>query len=410
MTPQMNKTHPVNSTPNSQQSGLRHLPRTVWMLGLVSFFMDFSSEMIHGLLPVFMVAELGASATLVGLVEGIAEATASITKVFSGIVSDWVRRRKFLTALGYGMAALTKPLFPMATSLSAVLTARFLDRIGKGIRGAPRDALIADVVTPDQRGAAYGLRQGLDTAGAFAGPLAAIGLMFLFQNNLRAVFAVAVIPALLAVVLVIWGVKEPDNPHATGTRRPPIQWSQLRRFPREFWLILLITGVFTMARFSEAFLVLRVQQLGLPLPWIPAVLMVMSLVYAASSYPLGRLSDRLGRLAVLKWGVVTLIFANIFLMTAANAWMAMAGIAIWGLHMGMTQGVLSAMVADHAPEDLRGTAFGLFNLTAGIILLLASSLAGVLWDWRGAPVVFGAGIIYAIVTLVLLQGRRALRP
>ncbi len=406
----MNKTQPpANSTPSSPQSGLRHLPRTVWMLGLVSFFMDFSSEMIHGLLPVFMVAELGASGTLVGLVEGIAEATASITKVFSGIVSDWVRRRKFLTALGYGLAALTKPLFPVATSLSAVLTARFLDRIGKGIRGAPRDALIADVVTPAQRGAAYGLRQGLDTAGAFVGPLVAIGLMFLFQNNLRAVFAVAVIPALLAVTLVIWGVKEPDNPHVTGTRRPPIQWSQLRRFPREFWLILLITGVFTMARFSEAFLVLRVQQLGLPLPWIPAVLMVMSLFYAASSYPLGRLSDRLGRLALLRWGVMTLIVANILLMTATSTWMAMAGIGIWGLHMGMTQGVLSAMVADHAPEDLRGTAFGLFNLTAGIILLLASSLAGVLWDWRGAPLVFGAGIIYAIVTLALLQWRGVLK-
>lgn len=391
----------MGSNPGNSEA-YRRLPRTVWILGFVSFFMDFSSEMIHGLLPIFMMNELHASGTVVGLVEGIAEATASITKMFSGIVSDWVKKRKTLTIIGYGLAAMTKPLFPIAHSIEAVLVARFTDRVGKGIRGAPRDAMIADVVTADQRGAAYGLRQGLDTFGAVIGPLIAMVLMLTFHQNVRVVFAVAVIPAVIAVLCLIFGLEENKDSHTPLTHRPPILWQRMRRLPRDFWLTMSTVIFFTLARFSEAFLVLRVQKLGLPIGWTPSVLLVMSGIYALSSYPMGVLSDRFGRAKILAIGLVTLMISNLLLMLAPGIISAMVGIAIWGLHMGMTQGVMSAMVADHAPQDMRGTAFGLLNIIMGVVLLFSSLIAGLVWDHLSSGAIFGFGMIYAMIALILL--------
>lgn len=375
-------------------ASLGRLPRSVWALGIVSLFMDLSSEMIHGLLPVFLVTSLGASAAAVGVIDGIAEATASITKVFSGWLSDRLGNRKWLAVAGYGMSALTKPLFPLAGGVTAVLSARFFDRIGKGVRGAPRDALIADVTADHTRGAAYGLRQSLDTVGAFAGPLIAIGLMWLLADNIRAVFWFAIIPAVICVLVLIFAVKEP--PKAEGAKRPPpIRWRDLKMFGPAFWSVVIVGGVFTLARFSEAFLILRAQDEGLPIALAPAVLVLMNVVYAASAAPFGRLSDRVDRRLLLGAGLIVLIAADLTLAGASGLAAAMVGVALWGLHMGLTQGILSAMVADTAPAEARGTAFGLFNLVRGGLLLIASVLAGELWTRIGPNATFLAGAGFA---------------
>ena len=378
------------------------LPGSIWALGFVSLLMDVSSEMIHSLLPVFMVTVLGSSALTVGLIEGAAEALALIVKVFSGVLSDYIGRRKPLALLGYGLAALTKPLFALATGVGAVLTARLVDRIGKGIRGAPRDALIADLVAPAQRGAAFGLRQSLDTVGAVAGPALAMGLMFAWANDFRAVFWVAVLPGLLSVAVLALGVSEPDDPARDGARRNPLQRENLRRMPAAFWAVVAFGAVFTMARFSEAFLVLRAQQGGLPLAAVPLVLIVMNIVYAASAYPFGRLADRLPHRKLLAWGLLPLIAADALLASSAHWGSLGAGVALWGLHMGMTQGLLAAMVADTSPADLRGTGFGLFNLVSGAAMLLASAVAGALWDAYGAAHTFIAGGGFALLSLAAL--------
>ncbi len=379
------------------------LPRSVVMLGLVSFAMDLSSEMIHALLPLFLVTVLGASALSVGVIEGVAEATAAIARVFSGAISDWLGRRKPLLLLGYGLAALTKPLFPLATGISEVLFARFVDRIGKGIRGAPRDALIADITPPPLRGAAYGLRQSMDTAGAFAGPLLALALMAATADNFRLVFWFAVIPAFVCVALIVFGVHERTPAHETGRPRAsrpfPVQRSEIARLPRLFWKITALGTVLTLARFSEAFLLLRAESTGLAVTWAPAMLIVMNVVYAASAYPLGALSDRINRKTLLAGGIGLLIAADITLALAANAWDVGAGAALWGLHMGATQGLMTAIVADTAPGDLRGTAFGLFNLITGIALLAASVIAGMLWTLSGPAMTFYAGAVFAAVAL-----------
>ncbi len=269
------------------------IPPAIWALGFVSLLMDVSSEMIHSLLPVFMVVSLGASVFAVGLIEGIAEATALIVKVFSGVISDWWGRRKPLAVLGYGLGALAKPLFALSTGLGLVVAARLMDRVGKGIRGAPRDALVADIAPPELRGAAFGLRQSLDTVGAFIGPLLAMGLMLLWANDFRAVFWVAVIPAFLAVGLLVFGVREPERKAVTKVRTNPIRRENLRRLGPAFWWVVAIGAVFTLARFSEAFLVLRAAEGGLPLAYTPLVLVGMNVVYAASAYPFGKLSDRM---------------------------------------------------------------------------------------------------------------------
>lgn len=368
--------------------------------------MDISSEMIHSLLPVFMVTTLGISVLVVGLIEGAAEATALIVKVFSGVLSDYWGKRKPLAVLGYGLGAFSKPLFALASSSGLVITARLLDRVGKGIRGAPRDALVADLAPPDMRGAAFGLRQSLDTAGALIGPVLAMGLMLLWANDFRAVFWVAVIPALLCVALLILGLQEPQRPMGV-VRANPISRENLARLSAEYWWVVAIGAVFTLARFSEAFLVLRTQQGGLPLAWTPAVLIAMNLVYAACAYPFGKLADKVRHTQLLAWGVVLLISADALLAYSNQGVWVWAGIGLWGLHMAMTQGLLATMVADTAPDDLRGTAYGFFNLVSGLAMLIASGLAGWLWDQWGAPFTFMAGIGFSVLALLLLWLRPA---
>lgn len=378
------------------------IPPAIWVLGFVSLLMDVSSELIHSLLPLFMVTTLGASVLMVGVVEGIAEATALIVKVFSGALSDYLGRRKGLAVFGYGLGAASKPLFALAQGAGLIIAARFIDRIGKGIRGAPRDALVADLAPPALRGAAFGLRQSLDTVGAFLGPLLAVGLMLLWANDFRAVFWVACIPALLCVLLLIFGIHEPSRP--AGERRGnPISRAALRRLPTAYWWVVAIGAVFTLARFSEAFLVLRAQQLGVPLAWVPLVMVAMNVVYAASAYPFGRLADRMSHRRLLAWGLCLLIAADLVLASAHGWALLLVGVALWGVHMGMTQGLLAAMVADTAPADLRGTAFGVFNLASGVAMLLASVMAGAFWEAWGAPATFLAGVVFCLLSLLTVK-------
>lgn len=377
------------------------LPPSVWALGCVSLFMDMSSELIHSLLPLFLVGTLGLSAAGLGLIEGIAEATASVVKVFSGTLSDRFRRRKPLVVAGYALAAITKPMFPLAGSAAEIIGARFLDRIGKGIRGAPRDALMADFVTKDQRGAAFGLRQSLDTIGAIAGPLLGLGAMVWFADDVRSALWVGAIPAVLAViVLVIW-VREPAHHHRTEQEpKAPPRLADAARLGRAFWIVAGIGGVMTLARFSEAFLILRAEDCGLPLRYAPLVLALMSVVYALSAYPAGLLSDRRGRGPLLVIGFCLLIAADVALALATDWMLLAAGVVLWGLHMGLTQGLLAALVADTAPSDLRGTGFGFFHLISGLALLLASLLAGLLWDRFGPAATFWAGAGFTALALV----------
>lgn len=386
----------------------RELPKGVWILGLVSLLMDVSSEMIHALLPIYLVTVLGTSTLTVGVIEGIAEATALITKMFSGALSDWLGKRKFLTAFGYGLAAFTKPIFPLAPTVSWLVAARFIDRIGKGIRGAPRDALLADLSPAHLRGASFGLRQSLDTAGAFIGPLLAVGLMLLTVNNFTFVFWVAVVPAFLSLLLIVFAVREPERPADLRRVRNPISRSELRLLGPAFWWIVVVATVFTLARFSEAFLLLKAQSVGLTIALIPAVFVLMNIVYALAAYPAGVLSDRVDRTTILLVGFALLVVADVIFALAQNIPTVALGIVVWGFHMGLTQGLLSTLIADTAPAELRGTAFGVFNLAAGAAILAASVIAGALWDWIGAQGTFlaGAGLTAtALVTLFLIRDR-----
>jgi MFS family permease len=389
----------------NQRMKTTRLPRIVWLLGLVSLCMDASSEMIHALLPVFLVSTLGASTITLGLIEGVAEGTASIAKVFSGALSDWAGRRKPLVVLGYGLAAMSKPLFPLANSAAWVMVARFADRIGKGIRGAPRDALLADATSPELRGAAFGLRQALDTAGALIGPLVAIGLMAVLSGNVRAVFWIAVLPAIAAVLMLAIGVEEPPH-QVTGRGRSSLpKWRDVRALGRPFWAVVTIGALFTLARFSEAFLVVRAFDVGLSLTWTPLALAVMNVTYVISAYPVGRLSDRIGREGLLLLGLAVLIVADIVFITTSGLIGVFVGIALWGLHLGLSQGLLSALVADTAPTDLRGSAFGIFYCASGVAAVAASLLAGGLWEWRGPALTFGTGAAFAAVAMAALWRR-----
>jgi MFS family permease len=382
------------------------IPAGVWVLGFVSLLMDVSSEMIHSLLPLFMATTLGMSVSLIGLIEGLAEATALIVKVFSGALSDYLGKRKGLALLGYGLGALTKPLFAIAPTAGVVLTARLLDRVGKGVRGAPRDALVADITPPHLRGAAFGLRQSLDTVGAFLGPMLAVGLMLLWANDFRAVFWVAVIPGMLAVALLLFGLREPETPASTARRSNPIRRANLIRLGPAYWRVVVIGAVFTLARFSEAFLVLRAQQGGMALALIPLVMVAMNGVYALCAYPFGKLADRVSHTRLLLGGLVVLIAADLVL-ASSNHWsIVLAGVALWGIHMGMTQGLLAAMVAHTAPADLRGTAYGFFNLVSGVAMLVASVCAGLLWDHWGASATFYAGAAFCMLTIAVLVFRK----
>jgi MFS family permease len=382
------------------------IPTGVWTLGFVSLLMDVSSEMIHSLLPMFMVTTLGISVAAVGLLEGLAEFIALIVKVFSGALSDYLGRRKGLAVLGYALGALSKPLFALSNGLGVVATARLLDRFGKGIRGAPRDALVADVTPPHLLGAAFGLRQSLDSVGAFVGPLVGVGLMLLWANDFRAVFWVATVPGWLAVGLLVFGLQE--RPRNDRQRRSnPIRRGNIRRLPRAYWWVVGLGAVFTLARFSEAFLVLRAQQDGIPTALVPLLLVAMNIIYAACAYPFGKLSDRMSHTTLLGIGIVVLLASDLAL-ASNTGWLALfAGVALWGVHMGMTQGLLAAMVADASPAQLRGTAYGVFNLASGAAMLVASTLAGVLWDVWGASSTFYAGALFCLMSLVALWCKRA---
>ena len=385
-------------------STLRRIPAGVWVLGCVSLLMDVSSEMIHSLLPMFMVNALGTSVLAVGIIEGLAESIALIIKVFSGALSDYFGRRKGLTVLGYGLGALSKPLFALSTGIGGVVTARLLDRTGKGIRGAPRDALVADIAPTDLRGAAFGLRQALDTVGAFTGPLLAVGLMLWSADDYRSVFWVAAIPGFLAVALLVFGLREPAGGQARQ-RTNPVRRENVRRLSAAYWWVVAVGAVFTLARFSEAFLVLRAQQSGIPPALVPLVMVAMNVIYAASAYPFGQLSDRMSHRRLLGLGLAVLLASDLVFASGTHRVALFGGIALWGLHMGMTQGLLATMVADTAPEDLRGTAYGVFNLVSGIAMLVASTLAGLMWDRFGAASTFWTGAGFCALALLVMRRR-----
>ncbi len=407
--PTSGKSSPSNSGPSSSAASgiLRALPSGVWALGFVSLFMDISSELIHSLLPVFMSSVLGASMMTIGMIEGIAEATASVTKVFSGTISDALRKRKMLAVLGYGLAAVTKPIFPLAGTMGWVFTARFLDRIGKGIRGAPRDALVADLTPRNLWGAAYGFRQSLDSVGAFLGPVFAVAFMAWFSNDIRLVLWVAVFPAFVSLALLMLGVHEPEHGEISPGMKSRFTSAALKQLSLRYWLIVLLSAAFTMARFSEAFLILRAQDVGLAIGYVPLILIVMNIVYALSAYPAGIASDRISSRTLLVVGLAMLIAADLILAAAASPLTAFVGAGFWGLHMGLTQGLFAKLVADVAPAELRGTAFGLFNLVGGGALLLASVLAGALWNSLGAPATFLAGAAFAaLATFGLIAYRK----
>jgi MFS family permease len=381
----------------SSPQRLRALPATIWALGFGSLLMDASSELVHSLLPIFMTSVLGASMVTIGFVEGIAEATASITKLFSGVISDHVEKRKGLLVFGYGLAALTKPVFPLATSVIWVFVGRFVDRIGKGIRGAPRDALVADITPPALRGAAYGLRQSLDSVGAFVGPLLAVVLMGTFAGDIRAVLWAAVVPACLAVALLALAVREPERARDEAGERARLTAREVRELPLRYWWVVLVSAVFTLARFSEAFLVLRAQNVGLAIAYVPSVMIVMNVVYAASAYPAGVAADRFSPKRLLIVGILLLAGSDLILALAATPAHVFIGTAFWGLHMGLSQGLLSKLVADTAPARLRGTGFGIFNLVGGVALLMASVIAGLLWSTLGPSATFLAGAGFSLL-------------
>ncbi|MGA2129210.1 MAG: MFS transporter [Xanthobacteraceae bacterium] len=385
----------------------REIPAGVWTLGLVSMLMDISSEMIHALLPLYLVGVLHASTLTVGVIEGVAEATASITKIFSGALSDRLGKRKLLAAIGYGLAAATKPVFPLAPNIGWLIAARFVDRVGKGIRGAPRDALVADLSPPALRGASFGLRQALDTVGAFLGPLLAIVFMMLTGDNFTLVFWIAVVPAILSAALILVGVRDPAPRAETAPVRAPLSTRELGRLGRRFWLVVVVATLFALARFSEAFLLLRGQSVGLPIALAPAVMVVMNLVYSLAAWPAGVLSDRIGRSGVLAAGFALLVVADLVLGLGTGLAALAIGVALWGLHMGLTQGILASLVSDTAPDDLRGTAFGAFNLVTGLATLAASILAGGLWDIAGPRGTFLAGAAFSALALLSLPAIRS---
>ncbi len=387
-------------TPGRAQTGNgRRVPSDVWALGFVSLLMDASSELVHSLLPIFMVSVLGASMVTVGLLEGVAEATASIAKIFSGTFSDRWLRRKPLVLLGYGLGALSKPAFPLASSVAWVFAARFVDRIGKGIRGAPRDALVADITPSHLHGAAFGLRQALDSVGAVVGPGLAVALMWWLADDIRSALWFAIVPAFLAVVLLAVAVREPEtaahDPHPV-----PVTLRDIAALPRRYWLVVVVGSVFTLARFSEAFLILRAENVGLPTAQVPLVMVVMSATYALGAYPAGIAADVMGGRALLVWGLAALVAADLTLAVATVPVQVLVGAACWGVHMALTQGLFSKLVADVATDRLRGTAFGVFYLTTGVALLFASVLAGGLWSRVGPAATFYAGAAFAGLAMV----------
>lgn len=380
------------------------LPTTVWALGIVSLLTDVSSELVHALLPLLLAGPIGASMVMIGLIEGAAEATASIVKLFSGALSDRIGRRKPLVVAGYGLSALTKLVFPLVNSAGLILGARLVDRLGKGIRGAPRDALIADVTPTEQRGAAYGLRQSLDTVGAVIGPMAAMGLM-LWLLDARAALWFAAIPGLLAVLVLLVYVREPEQ-HA-GDPKKALSLRDWRALDARVWAVIGIAALLNLARFGEGFLVIRMRDAGFGDGLAPLALVLMSLAFTLTAYPVGWWADRVSRRALLLTGVALLVVADLVFATVPGRVGVVVGVLLWGVHLGFTQGLLSAMLSDVAPKTLRGTAFGVFHLVGGIALLCASLAAGWLWQAFGATTMFfaAAGVALAAALVLVARGR-----
>ena len=389
----------MSNIKNKNLLALVSIPRSIWALGFVSLFMDASSELIHSLLPVFMVSTLGASMIFVGIVEGIAEATSLIVKIFSGTLSDYLRKRKLLTVIGYGMSTFTKPFFPLANTIGLVLSARFVDRIGKGIRDAPRDAMMGDIAPPEIRGTCFGLRQSLDTVGAFLGPLLAICGMLLLSDNIRAVLWIAIIPAFIAFIILIIGVKEPKIHHHEKIKIK-IKIKDIYKIGSAYWQLVAVAGVLTLARFSEAFLILKAKDTGLSIAFVPLVMVAMNFIYAFAAYPAGIISDKVNRKTILLIGIVFLIIADIVLGFTSNLWMLTLGIIFWGMHMAFTQGLLATMVTDTTPQELRGTAYGVFNFVCGIAMLFSSIIAGVLWSRYGSSLAFFTGAMFSTIAFI----------
>lgn len=376
------------------------LPRAVWVLGLVSLLMDLSSEIYHALLPAFLTVTLGVSVAAMGAIDGVAEATASFARLLSGRWSDRSRRRKPWILLGYGLGAAAKPLFPLASGAWPVLGARFVDRLGKGIRGAPRDALVADATPPADRGRAYGLRQSLDSIGAFLAPLAAVGLMIACAGDIRLVFWIAAVPAVLSVLLIVVALDETARPVAPA---PATGASGFRDIDSATRRLIAVGFLFALARFSEGFLILRAIDLGLAPAWSPLVLVLFNLFYLGGAYPAGSLSDRASPRLILGAGMLLLAAANLLLAGADTLLMLLAGVALWGLHMALTQGLFARMIADLAPPGLRATSFGAFHFATGIGALLASLGAGLLWDRSGPATAFAAAAAVAVVAAAMLS-------
>lgn len=384
------------------------IPRTVWVLGFVSLLMDISSEMIHALLPLFMAGTLGASAIWIGLVEGIGEGTALVAKVFSGVVADRFGHKKRLVFAGYFLGVISKPVFALAGSMPVVLAARFFDRIGKGLRGAPRDAIVADVTDESIRGAAYGLRQSLDAAGAFVGPLLATLLLLLWTENLRSIFWIALIPGAACLALILFGVEDNVTP-TVNTKR--IAWKDLKTVMTPAFVQLVILGtLFSLARFSNAFIVLRAADIGIEHTWIPMAVVLMNIAFSLSSYPFGKLADKLNPMKLLALGMVLLALANLLFAYAANYRILAAGIVLFGMHLGATQGIFSTIISEIAPSEVRATAFGIFNFFSGLALLASGLVAGSLWEYMGAQYCFGGGVVFALITLCLIPRFKQLQP
>jgi len=395
---------------DTQATRLR-LPRAIWALGFTSMFMDVSSEAVHALLPVYLTTVLGLSAAAIGVIEGLAEATTLAVKIFSGAISDWLGRRKLPALIGYGLAAATKPVFALAVGPALVVAAHIVDRFGKGIRGAPRDALIADLTPPEQRGAAFGLRQSLDTIGGVVGPLAAVGLMLASGDNFRLVFALAIIPALLSVgTLLVFVPNDGATPRAAEF---PLSRAAARQMSRAFWIVVALGAAMAAVRVAEAFLMLRATGFGLDPAWAPLVLVVMSIVYGVFAYPAGRLSDRLAPRTMVVASLAILCAAEVILAFALSLPVFFCGVALWGAHMALSQGLFAKLVADTAPETLRGTAFGLFNVASALALVIGNSGFGFLWAAQGAAAAYaiasGAALLVTATAFFALTPRPAPR-
>jgi MFS family permease len=383
----------------------KRLSPNVAALGFVSLLTAISSAMIYGLLPVFLVKVLGVNVASVGLIEGMAESANSLIKIVSGTASDRIGRRMPLVIFGYTLSAVVKTLFPLAGAASTVLAARVLDRLGKGIRDAPRDAFLTDMTAPGLRGTSFGLRLALAIAGFVFGPFFAVGLMRLSGDDFRLVFWIALIPAFLSIIVLILAVKEMPFNHQPGGRGLRFQRGDLNALPVAFWWAIVIASLLSLARFSPAFLVLKAHATGVDAAYVPMILGLMYFVYSVTAYPFGVLADRFDRRLQLGIGTLILVGADAVLAHAQTIWGAAFGAALWGLQMGVTQPVIGAIVADAAPERLRGAAFGIYDLTIGLAAFAASSGAGILWSISGPGTAFGvsASIASGVALMLLLQ-------